>query len=352
MRNKYLLSRTIIYYLIVLVFLRLAFGPFAWYFSRSVFFADVTSDTLLDLVNDARKSESLTPLKIDAKLNLAAYQKAQDMFDNQYFAHYSPIGKSPWYWFNQVGYQYQYAGENLAIHFFDSAEVHEAWMNSASHRANILNPHYQEMGLAVVTGNFDGQETSVIVQLFGTPRQLVEYIEPAVQEPEIITPEVLIPEALIPEESILSDEKAEEVVISTEELASDLMEIEEMVDEEIPIADLSGTTDMTPGKLDLQNPDLRLLGSSSTVTPELSNDHWFRIFKTISRHYEQIAQQFMFYGIILIFIYFMISIVRRPVEDAIQICSQTTVWILIILFLSLLTKDFIISWFSNQIIIG
>ena len=89
------------------------------------------------------------------------------MLQEGYFNHVSPEGLSPWYWFQRQGYQYQYAGENLAIGFLNSNEVTRAWMKSPDHRENILNPHYQEMGLAVVKGNFQGQETTLVVQFFG-----------------------------------------------------------------------------------------------------------------------------------------------------------------------------------------
>ncbi len=349
MKKWQILNRTVIYYLLVLIFLRLAFGPFAWYFSRSIFFADVTSDVLLDLVNSTREDERLSPLKISDQLNLAAYQKARDMIDNQYFAHYSPGGISPWCWFSQVGYQYYYAGENLAIHFFDSAEVHEAWMSSSSHRANILNPNYQEMGLAVVTGYFEGQETAIVVQLFGTPRQLTEYqpsnepaqvieIQEILSEPEIVVEQIpveivaIVDQESLPEEDAIVDYPEEESPIELPE--KDLVEL-----------NLAPETNFPDG-------ELRLLGSSSVATTELLDNNWIKLFKFISRNYEQTMQQLFFYGIILISLYFGISIIKEPTTDAIKVCGQTTLWVLLVLFLSFFTKDFILRWISSQIIIG
>ena len=94
--------------------------------------------------------------------------KAQDMMAKGYFEHTSPQGISPWYWFDQSGYDYRYAGENLAIGFIDSGEVNNAWLASPAHKANILNGNYRETGTAVLSGNFQGGQTTVVVQLFGT----------------------------------------------------------------------------------------------------------------------------------------------------------------------------------------
>jgi hypothetical protein len=93
------------------------------------------------------------------------------MAENGYFSHYSPDGVSPWHWFGEAGYVYTYAGENLAIHFNDSTEVVEAWMDSPTHRDNIINLLYKEIGVGTAKGKFDGYDTVFVVQLFGTPAQ-------------------------------------------------------------------------------------------------------------------------------------------------------------------------------------
>jgi hypothetical protein len=102
-------------------------------------------------------------------LNQAAQEKADDMAQNGYFAHTSPDGKTPWYWLDQVGYNYSYAGENLAVNFTDSQDVTAAWMNSPEHRANILKANYTEVGTGVAEGMYDGNETIFVAQDFGTP---------------------------------------------------------------------------------------------------------------------------------------------------------------------------------------
>lgn len=119
--------------------------------------------------NEERRDDALPPLVRNPILDAAATMKAEHMAANQYFAHFSPDGISPWYWFEQSGYSFVHAGENLAIYFTDSSEVVDAWMNSPTHRANILDAQYREIGLGVAEGEFEGYDTIYVVQLFGTP---------------------------------------------------------------------------------------------------------------------------------------------------------------------------------------
>jgi hypothetical protein len=124
---------------------------------------------IVDLTNEQRQDQALGTLRRNATLDEAARLKAQHMANNQYFAHYSPDGVSPWYWFNEVSYNFVHAGENLAIHFTDSGDVVEAWMESPTHRANIMNGNYSEIGVGTAEGTYDGYATVYVVQLFGTP---------------------------------------------------------------------------------------------------------------------------------------------------------------------------------------
>jgi uncharacterized protein YkwD len=97
-------------------------------------------------------------------LNLAAMAKAQDMLTNHYFDHVSPSGTQPWQFFRALGYNYVYAGENLALNYTDATDLEKSWMNSPKHRDNILSPYYSDLGLAVVNQN----NKVVIVQFFGS----------------------------------------------------------------------------------------------------------------------------------------------------------------------------------------
>lgn len=131
--------------------------------------ADIDEKELVNSVNQERRSRSLNPLEVNSFLYLAAKNKGQDMIDKDYFEHFAPYGKSPWDFIHETGYQYQMAGENLAIDFESSQNAHEAWMNSSSHRGNILKKDYEEVGIAAVTGEFEGRQTTVIVEMFGKP---------------------------------------------------------------------------------------------------------------------------------------------------------------------------------------
>lgn len=136
---------------------------------NSDFLASVLPSVLDDLTNENRKSQNLNTLTVNPLLNKVAELKAKDMAEKSYFAHVNPEGKQPWYWFGLVGYQYEYAGENLAVDFTDSKDVTVAWMNSPGHKANIMKNVYTEIGTGVATGTFNGKPTIYVAQVFGKP---------------------------------------------------------------------------------------------------------------------------------------------------------------------------------------
>lgn len=138
--------------------------------------ASVLPSVLANLTNEARENSSLSLLSINSKLTKAAELKAKDMASLGYFAHTSPEGKTPWYWLDKVGYDYQYAGENLAINFTDSHDVTEAWMNSPSHKANIVKNKYTEIGTGIATGLYEGNETIFVAQIYASPNEVTKSI--------------------------------------------------------------------------------------------------------------------------------------------------------------------------------
>lgn len=125
------------------------------------------AQAVIGLVNQARENRGIPQLKVDRQLSKAAQSKAEDMIKHNYFAHISPSGVTPWQWIGQSGYDYSFAGENLAINFTDPESQHQAFMNSEGHRKNILNENYQEIGVAVIKGKIDNRQTIVTVQEFG-----------------------------------------------------------------------------------------------------------------------------------------------------------------------------------------
>ncbi len=161
--------------LIVVAILMLEFGVFVFPYiptlnlSSNNYLAAVLPSVLDNLTNQNRQAQDLNVLTVSPALNKVAELKAEDMAQNGYFAHTSPDGKTPWYWFNLVGYKYEYAGENLAVDFTDSQDVAVAWINSSTHRANILKSTYTEVGTGVATGTYNGNSTVFVVQVFGKP---------------------------------------------------------------------------------------------------------------------------------------------------------------------------------------
>src|SRR3989339_942509 len=133
------------------------------------FATDITVDKLFELTNQQRSQNGLSALSYNSKLAAAANQKAQDMFAKNYWAHYSPSGTTPWDFILNFGYQYEYAGENLAKNFLFSDGVVDAWMKSQTHRDNILKSEYAEVGYAIVNGTLNGEQTTLVVQMFGKP---------------------------------------------------------------------------------------------------------------------------------------------------------------------------------------
>ena len=157
------------------------------------FSANISPEKIVELTNIERAKANAGALRESRLLSEAARQKAADMFAFNYWAHVSPSGRSPWAFFTDVGYKYQYAGENLARDFSDPSSVVKAWLNSPSHRENLINGKYQEIGVAVVDGTLQGVETTLVVQLFGTPYGAVapKPEAPKTAEEPIVVSEVL-----------------------------------------------------------------------------------------------------------------------------------------------------------------
>ena len=128
---------------------------------------DISAQKLLLLTNEQRIKNNLPPLTLNSKLSLAAGRKAEDMFVQNYWAHNSPDGKTPWVFIRGSGYNYIYAGENLARGFDTADDVVSAWMASSRHKENILSENFKEIGFAVQKGKLDGEETVLVVEEFG-----------------------------------------------------------------------------------------------------------------------------------------------------------------------------------------
>lgn len=174
-KKAHLLSiQALIIYILIFVLLHAGFTTLNHY-KPSVLGITSTVDQqeLIRLTNVERVKKGLRELHENEKLNQAALEKGRNMFEENYWSHYSPSGLDPWGFIASAGYKFSYAGENLARNFYKSDEIVNAWMDSPSHRANLLNSHYQEIGIAVLEGTLKGQQTILVVQEFGSP---VDYI--------------------------------------------------------------------------------------------------------------------------------------------------------------------------------
>lgn len=131
--------------------------------------AAVISSVLVELTNTERSAQGLGTLTVNPVLTAVAEAKAADMAAKGYFAHTSPEGLTPWHWFKEKNYKFLYAGENLAVDFTESSDVERAWMNSPTHRANVVGTQFTEIGIATAQGTYQGRPTTFVVQVFGTP---------------------------------------------------------------------------------------------------------------------------------------------------------------------------------------
>lgn len=160
---------------ILIVFIFVLILAFAMYLGTLIvkntgLIASIQSAFLVSFANEDRQEKNISTLTVSPLLVEAAQKKANDMAKKGYFAHTSPEGLSPWYWFENVGYDYAYAGENLAVNFQESEDVHNAWIDSESHKRNILDKHFTEIGVATAEGLYKGEKATFVVQMFGRPR--------------------------------------------------------------------------------------------------------------------------------------------------------------------------------------
>lgn len=133
----------------------------------------ITPENLQNLINSERSKRNLPTLNTDSALSDAAAKKSEDMIKRRYFEHYA-FNLSPWDFIKSAGYDYLFAGENLAMDFNTSEGTVNAWMDSENHRDNILNPDYRDLGVGVVKGDYyednKPRETIMVTTMFGRER--------------------------------------------------------------------------------------------------------------------------------------------------------------------------------------
>ncbi len=135
---------------------------------------NMSPQLLVDSTNSQRAAYSAGTLTLNAKLNSAAQAKANDMATRNYWSHNTPEGNPPWYFITNAGYSYSRAGENLAYGFTEvngTLGVIAGWMNSPSHKENLINPAYTEVGFGIANAAvYQGHnEETIVVAMYATP---------------------------------------------------------------------------------------------------------------------------------------------------------------------------------------
>lgn len=148
----------------------------------------ITVNRIVQLTNEERKKVGVGTLATSPELTRAAQMKGEDMLAHQYFAHISPNGVTPWFWMTKANYSYRVAGENLAIDFTKAEDVVSAWRASPTHKENMLRSDYTETGVAVVTGEFEGGTSTIVVHMFGLPSKGVVAAKVTTSPSPTITP--------------------------------------------------------------------------------------------------------------------------------------------------------------------
>jgi uncharacterized protein YkwD len=132
--------------------------------------SQLTKDGVFGWTNIQRADNALPFLAANVLLDTVALAKLSDMFEKEYFDHVSPSGMGVGDLAEIYGYEFIAVGENLALgNYSDDQDLVQAWMDSPGHRANILNDRYEEIGIAVGKGLFEGRTTWLAVQSFGRP---------------------------------------------------------------------------------------------------------------------------------------------------------------------------------------
>lgn len=151
---------------------------FVWGLFRSpanvgvlAFATEISAEKLLLQTNKERQSSGVGSLVLNDKLRAAAQAKAEDMARHNYWSHVSPDGTEPWAFIDETDYAYSKAGENLAYGFLTSTQTVKGWMNSPTHRENMLDEEFREVGFGYVnaTGFQDSSEETIVVALYARP---------------------------------------------------------------------------------------------------------------------------------------------------------------------------------------
>lgn len=132
-----------------------------------------TSMTVLNIVhftNEARVNDGLETLLISPHMTVAAQEKAESMAKRRELSHTLSDGTTAWQFIKSNGYCYEYAGENIAMFFTAADEVVDAWLESPTHRENVLSNKYTDIGIGITEMEWLGYKGILVVQLFGSKK--------------------------------------------------------------------------------------------------------------------------------------------------------------------------------------
>jgi len=332
-KSRLLESNMLLYCVVLLLALKIITIFISINIPQNIFFADITKISLENFVNRTRQSLGLQPLVENSKLNQAAQLKAQNMVLNNYFAHTSPTGITPWYWFLQSGYNYKYAGENLAIGFFDSEEVYNAWLNSPSHEANIINPNYKEVGTAVM-GGFGSNNTIVVVQEFGTAQRAPLPVKTTVAKNNGPKPSPSINATPSQPETAPIPKISKPVVENN----------------------ITPTTNITPSASSEQAEKVLSQSTESQISIENTNtgapNIYSKVMNSVVYNYEGLLQD-VIYGVSLVVIGILIALIffNLNFDFRKELVFRSVVVIVLLSLATVLDKSFIASIIPHQIII-
>ncbi len=147
------------------------------FLTGTVLGVNISSSVLIDMTNASRSEKGELPLTRSVQLSMAASNKASDMIAQKYFAHISPTGEKAWNFIYYTGYNFKFAGENLAINFVNERDLHQAWLNSKTHRENIIDSRFSEIGIAAIEGSYKGDRSVYVVQMLATPAKVTNSTE-------------------------------------------------------------------------------------------------------------------------------------------------------------------------------
>lgn len=234
-KPKILRSKSLLIIAIVLILIKSAVTGYLFFiYPNTAKMTEVMISQVLELTNSSRLENGIPALKLSSALSASAKAKAEDMVLNNYFAHYSPDGKKPWDWISRAEYPYLFVGENLAMNFSSAASAHIALMQSPSHKENILNSRFSDVGLAVISGEIDGKKTNLLVELFATQKEveIAAVAKETETEPEV-SENIPVPEKEIEitkEDASQPEEKIE--VAATKEPEAELEQTPQKGEEE------------------------------------------------------------------------------------------------------------------------